>query len=152
MRSDPPALDIRPQPSICLLTVLLGVHAAAAVAVPLTGFDAVYQWLMAGAVLMSLVFSLRRHYFGIAGSRIVWLGDGTWSHTDPRGTATSRISRWEAAWVSPQLLLIRLKPDRRRRWITLVLCGDAVPPELLRALRVRLYLFRDRCDCRESES
>jgi len=94
---------------------------------------------MAGGVLLSLLYNLRLQFFAVAGLRFIWRKDGTWIYTDLRG-ARRNVSYWKAVWVSPQLILIRLRPDQGRRWVTLVLCGDSVSAELHRELRVRLYL------------
>ncbi len=131
-----PPLNLPLRHSRCLLAAWVGLHLAALAAVALCDCG---WWAKLGAppaLLAHGVAGWRRQLHWPAGSRLHWSAAGAWTLALP-GAEPDTHTAWEAPWVHPRLVVLRLgEAGRRRR--TVVLCADALPADLHRRLRVRL--------------
>jgi len=136
-----PALVIRPGVSRRLALFVLAAHGLTLAVVvhlplPLSGRTG-----LALAVLVGLALSLGgpvRHLWPWSVREAVWHPDGTWSLTLVKGGAQDgRLLG--STYVSPALVALNF---RCGRWRTrsLILMPDNLEPDLLRRLRVRLWL------------
>jgi hypothetical protein len=120
------------------LLVVHGLAAAALLSVPVS------IWLQAGigwALALSLLQSYRRHVSRSAPGAVVealWSEQGTWTLRLASG-AELQGSLSSDSFVTVPLTVLNFRSARRRN-ASLVLTADAVDPELLRRLRVRLRL------------
>lgn len=146
MRSHPPALELQPRPSACLIGWLVLLHVAAAVATWIANVDPLVKALISAALGASAVHSWRVSYRGAAGYRLVWHSAGHWS-VQAKDSPAIRCDDWEATWIDPRMVVLRFRVDRWRR-LTLALCADSLSPDAHRELRARL--LNAACSCRES--
>jgi toxin CptA len=120
--------------------VLLGLHAGAlaiAVAVPIPWGARI---ALAALIGLSAYHAVRRHalHRGKSAVQAVELDStGDW-RLSMGSRNTLGPCRLLACYVHPWLVVVHLRCQARRWPVGLVLTADAVDPELLRALRVRL--------------
>ncbi len=135
-------LIVKIKVSYTLVAVLAGVHLCGALlisVVPLPGFLKTGLWAL---LVASAVHAIRLHGLRSASRALVEL------ELDTEGLCSVRQNRdanWRAAeivqsLVHPWLVMLVLKPEGRRRRVSLVLPADAVEAEAFRRLRARLRL------------
>ena len=140
--SEQPPLRIRPGHSRLLAVFLLVTHAlalAVVFAVPLSGY---WRVGLAAVVLLSLSHAIGAQVLFLvpwAGREAVWRSDGTWTLTLVSGEQTD-ARLLPSTYVTQRLLVLNF---RRGRWRSsaMVIVPDALDPDLLRRLRVRLRLW-----------
>ena len=132
-------LILQPRRSRCLLGLLVGVHLLAGAALALARLHPLWTVPLSAAVAVSLTRALGRHWRPSSGAALrsaVWQADDTWSLVDHDGRQWPS-DRWDAPLVHPRLVMLRFRQGRTR-CRCLLLCPDAIDPEQLRRLRVRL--------------
>lgn len=140
--SDPtlPPLELVPRPSRRLLALVLVSHLAALAATGALAMAPGWRWALAGLVLLSLGYQLwagvwRRAPWSVYAARWDALG---WQLTRRNGRALDARLLADS-YVGVGLVVLNFRIGRLRR-ATLVLTADALDPDLLRRLRVRLRL------------
>lgn len=140
-REERVALRIRPRPSRLLGVFLLSTHLLALAAV----FAIPLQWYWTAAltvlVLAGLAYSAGVHLLyrvPWAVREVLWTGDGTWVLTLVSG-AGAEARLLPSTYVTGKLVVLNFRRGRFRS-CTLVIAADALAPDLLRRLRVRLRM------------
>jgi toxin CptA len=136
-----PPLDLRPRPSSRLAFLLLVIHAAAAAVAVALPLDWPWRVLLLSAVLLSGAYLTAGHWLRRLPWSVreaLWQPDGAWTLTLGSGRQVE-ARLLPSTYVSPVLVVLNF---RRSGWrpCSLVLFPDALDPDLLRRLRVRLRL------------
>jgi len=136
-----PALGIRPRRSGLLAAFVLVTHGAALGVVFATPLDWYCSVLPVALVFASLVYEMGVQVLFMAPWAVreaVWGSDGTWTLSLVSGKQVE-ARLLPSTFVTRRLILLNF---RCGRWCfrTLVLPPDALDPDLLRRLRVRLRL------------
>ena len=135
------AIHLRPRPSRLLAFYLSVAHLAALCMIALLSIGMVFQLLLGGLVLLSLIHYWRRDLLGF-GRGVVhgaeWGTDGDWTLETGDGHHGGAVL-CTRPFVHPLLVILNFKSVSGRRH-RLVLPMDAVDSDVLRQLRVRLRL------------
>lgn len=140
-RRERPLLWIRPRPSRRLAALVLVAHGAALAVVFAIPLDWYWRVLLAAAVVGGLARALGAHVLYLAPRAVreaTWDSDGTWTLTLVSGER-EKASLLPSTYVTARLLVLSFRCGRWRHR-ALVLTTDALEPNLLRRLRVRLRL------------
>ena len=136
-----PLLRIRPRPSRQLAAFLLVAHGAALAVVFAIPLEWYWRALLALAVVGGFAHALSAHVLYLAPwavREVTWDSDGTWALTLVSGErVVARLL--PSTYVTVRLLVLSFRQGRWRHR-ALVLAADALEPNLLRRLRVRLRL------------
>jgi toxin CptA len=138
-----PPLLLRPRRSRQLATFIGVTHGLALLVIVIVPLDLITFVLLATAVVSSAGLALRQHVFRSAPRSIHSvraLADGSWQLTWHSG-ANSSAQLSAATFSSQTLIVLNFQLGWRRA--ALPLFRDALDPETLRALRVRLKLSVD---------
>jgi len=125
-----------------LLIFVLTAHISALGVVSLLPLELWLQLLILLAVTVSLIQAFRTHllYSSSAAIRSVeWNGDGEWMLFTAAGDELAAQLK-TSSYVQPWFVVLNFSISRFGRR-SLILLPDAVDPELLRQLRVRLRLL-----------
>jgi len=137
-----PALRLSPQKSATLLIFTLTAHVGA---MGMVLFLPLEFWLRLSvllAVAVSLIQATRTHLLRSSGSAIKsvqWDSAGEWRLFFANGDEFAAQLK-ASSYLQPWLVVLNFSTSRFRRH-TLILLPDAVDPERLRRLRVRLRLL-----------
>jgi len=137
-----PELRLRPQKSATLLTFTLAVHAGAMGMVLFLPLEFWLQFLVLLAVAVSLLQATRTHLLRSSDSAIKsaqWDSAGEWTLFLANGDEPAAQLK-ASSYLQPWLVVLNFSTSRFRRH-TLILLPDAIDPERLRRLRVRLRLL-----------
>ncbi|MCF6354382.1 MAG: hypothetical protein L3J26_04660 [Candidatus Polarisedimenticolaceae bacterium] len=137
-----PALRLSPQKSATLLTFILATHASAMGMALFLPLEFWLQLLVLLAVAVSLIQATRTHLLRSNGSAIrsaQWDSAGEWMLFFANGDEIAAQLK-ASSYLQPWLVVLNFSTSRFRRH-TLILLPDAVDPERLRRLRVRLRLL-----------
>ncbi len=132
-----------------LAAFLLVTHGAALSVVVAMPVDWYWRLGLGAMVFASLINALGTQVLFLlpwAGREAIWRSDGTWTLTLVSGEQVE-ARLLPSTFVTPGLLVLNLRCGRWRSR-ALVLVSDALGPDLLRRLRVRLRLWgtRDESD------
>ena len=134
-------LRIKPEHSSRLLLFVCGTHFAALAVVPFLAIAPGLQLSMLVLIAISLVHTFRTHVLrtnGYAIRTVEWDGKGEWVLLMASGKIVPAQLR-RTSYVQPWLVILNFSLGRFSSR-TLILLPDAVDPEVLRRLRVRLRL------------
>ncbi len=139
-----PALRLAPKRSTTLLIFVLAAHIGAVGMVALLPLEFGLQLLILLAVTVSLIQAFRTHLFCSSSAAIrsvEWSCDGEWRLFTATGDELAAQLK-ASSYLQPWLVVLNFSTSRFGRR-SLILLPDAIDPELLRRLRVRLRLLGD---------
>jgi len=137
-----PPLRLTPEKSTALLSFILSAHISAAGVVLLLPLEFWLQLIVLFGIAVSLIQGISTHVIYSRGSAIrsaEWDSEGEWRLRTVSGnelTAQLKSSSNVQTWFV--ILNFSISPFQRH---SLILLPDAVDPDLLRRLRVRLKLI-----------
>ncbi len=136
-----PSLHLTPKKSTRLILFIVVAHLCASFVLFLLPLEHWIQLFALLAVMASLIQALRTHLFrsnDAAIKSVKWNSDGEWLLFMANGNEVPAQLQ-TSSYVQPWIVILNLSISRFRRR-SLILLPDAVDPELLRCLRVRLKL------------
>ena len=139
-----PALRLTPKKSTTLLIFILTAHISALGVIPLLPLEFWLQLAILLVVIVSLIQVFRTHLLCSSGAAITsveWDSDGEWTLFTAAGDELAAQLK-ASSYVHPWFVVLNFSISRFGRR-SLILLPDAVDPELLRRLRVRLRLLGD---------
>lgn len=137
-----PPLYLSPERSVILFAFLLGSHLAAMGVMFLLPLELWLQLLVLFAIAASLIQAMCNHVLRSNSAAIKsakWNGEGEWTLFTANGNEVAAQLQ-TSSYSQPWFVILNFSISRFRRR-SLILLPDAVDPDLLRRLRVRLKLL-----------
>ncbi len=137
-----PSLRLTPKRSTLLLSFILIAHLSASAVLLFLPLEFWWQLTILLLITVSLVQAARIHLFrsnAVAINSAEWNSEGEWMlHTANGNELAAQLQ--VSSYVQPWLIVLNFSISRFQRR-SLILLPDAVDPDLLRRLRVRLKLL-----------
>jgi len=137
-----PPLYLSPEHSVILFAFILGSHLAAMGVMFLLPLELWLQLLILSAIAASLIQAICNHVLRSNSTAIKsaeWNSEGEWTLLTANGNEVA-VQLQATSYVQPWFIVLNFSISRFRRR-SLILLPDAVDPDLLRRLRVRLKLL-----------
>lgn len=123
-----------------LSLVVAASHLGAVALILLIPLPIGVQALLVGALLASLYQAVMRHALRRGPGAVTDLEiDTDGEYALRRGAGDWTPCRYVESFLSPWLVIVRLRPEGGRRAVNIVLARDAVEPNAFRELRARLH-------------
>lgn len=135
------SLRVNPTPSKSLAAIILVTHVLAFVSGFASTLPLWLSWVLAIAVLCSLVIYLNRYYLHyMDGLAIGYQDSGSW-YLDDGGDETLKLQLLPSSVVTPWVVILNFK-SANKTTNSFVICRDSLDAESFRKLRVVLTITK----------